>query len=157
MEFAQWMQKRMAAAPRRLRNTSESEQQGQCLLVARDVLSLLLRALEAVGVVVGQECQHAVGVGIYAVLTHEVAHIHPHFIEHFNALLAPGHKLEAKADGRLSAELRIFALIRLGITDINDIASFLGYSVPTIYQYRSRVRSPSVLSKQEFEERTLVV
>ena len=83
--------------------------------------------------------------------------IHPHFIEHFNALLAPEHKLEAKADGRLSAELRIFALIRLGITDINDIASFLGYSVPTIYQYRSRVRSHSVLSKQEFEERILVV
>ena len=82
---------------------------------------------------------------------------YPHFIEHFNALLAPSHQLEAKAGGRLSAELRIFALIRLGITDINDIASFLGYSVPTIYQYRSRVRSHSVLSKQEFEERILVV
>ena len=40
---------------------------------------------------------------------------------------------------------------------INGIASFLGYSVPTIYQYRSRVRSHSVLSKQEFEERILVV
>ena len=52
---------------------------------------------------------------------------------------------------------KVFVLIRLGITDINDIASFLGYSVPTIYQYRSRVRSHSVLSKQEFEERILVV
>jgi len=83
--------------------------------------------------------------------------IYPHFVENFNAILQPGSQLIPKKDEHLTTELRIFALIRLGITDTNKIAQFLDYSVPTIYQYRSRVRSTSILSKQEFEERILTL
>lgn len=83
--------------------------------------------------------------------------IYPHFVEKFNAILQPDSQLIPKKGEHLTTELRIFALIRLGITDTNKIAQFLDYSAPTIYQYRSRVRSTSILSKQEFDERILTL
>ena len=55
----------------------------------------------------------------------------------------------------LNTELRIFALIRLGITDSNRIAHFLNYSLPTIYSYRSRLRNKSRFPKEEFEQKVM--
>lgn len=65
----------------------------------------------------------------------------PTFVEEFNALLQPGEAIIPKKEGTLNAELRIYALIRLGITDTDKIAKFLRYSVTTIYNYRTRVRN----------------
>lgn len=48
----------------------------------------------------------------------------PTFVEDLNKLLIPGEELQLKKDGSLSAELRIYALIRLGITDSDNIARF---------------------------------
>lgn len=75
----------------------------------------------------------------------------PHFIESFNELMAEESKLYPKSGEILSTELRIFALIRLGINDSSNIAHFLGYSLATVYSYRSKVRSKA-LSKERFEE-----
>ncbi len=50
----------------------------------------------------------------------------------------------------LSPELRIYALVRLGVTDSTRIAAFLHYSPQTVYNYRFRVRSHSLLPKEEF-------
>jgi len=52
----------------------------------------------------------------------------------------------------LSTELRIFALIRLGVTDTARIAHFLGYSLATVYNYRSRIRNKVKFNKETFEQ-----
>lgn len=81
--------------------------------------------------------------------------LHPDFVERFNALLRPEERLTPKRHERLNTELRIFALIRLGVTDMAQIAQFLDYSMPTIYNYRSRIRSKSIYPKEEFEEKLM--
>lgn len=75
----------------------------------------------------------------------------PHFVESFNALLREEERLEPKPGELLSTELRIFALIRLGITDSTKIARFLRYSLATIYSYRSKVRNKAI-DKINFEQ-----
>ena len=80
-------------------------------------------------------------------------HIIPTFIDDFNALLLPeGQIAPPKKAGRLNTELRIFALIRLGITDSSKIAEFLHYSVHTIYNYRSTVKNAARGSREDFED-----
>lgn len=65
----------------------------------------------------------------------------PTFVDDFNALLMPDEAIVPKKSGSLNTELRIFALIRLGITDSDKIATFLRYSLTTIYNYRTKVRN----------------
>ncbi len=79
--------------------------------------------------------------------------IHPHFVEGFNALLDDNKHIALKRGELMNTELRIFALIRLGVTDTQAIARFLDYSVATVYNYRSRLRNQSKFDKDEFEER----
>lgn len=74
----------------------------------------------------------------------------PHFVESLNALLRDDEQLHPHPGELLSTELRIFALIRLGITDSNKIARFLRYSLTTIYNYRSKVRNKAK-DKIQFE------
>lgn len=79
--------------------------------------------------------------------------IYPHFVEEVNKLLMPEHQIIPKEGGdRLTTELRIFALIRLGITDNQKIASILRSSITTIYTYRSKFKNRSLM-KDEFEDR----
>jgi len=54
---------------------------------------------------------------------------------------------------QLNTELRIFALIRLGITDVNQIATFLRYSMQTIYNYKSKVKGKALVDPDNFEEK----
>lgn len=82
-------------------------------------------------------------------------HIFPHFVEQFNELLQDGHKITLKKNELLSTELRIFALIKLGVTDFTQIAQFLRCSVNTIYNYRAKIKSHLCVSKEEFDERLL--
>ncbi|HMP28022.1 MAG TPA: DUF6377 domain-containing protein [Saprospiraceae bacterium] len=74
--------------------------------------------------------------------------IYPYFIEEFNELL--NEKIVIKNDVILTPELRVFALIRLGISDSNQIASFLHYSVQTVYNYRLKIKNKLKVSKEEF-------
>jgi len=76
--------------------------------------------------------------------------IYPDFVEEFNALLRENERYKLEK-GQLNTELRIFALIRLGISDVNQIAVFLRYSIQTIYNYKSKVRSKA-LESENFEE-----
>jgi DNA-binding CsgD family transcriptional regulator len=78
--------------------------------------------------------------------------LYPSFVEDFNSLLAGEEKVALKPGERLNTELRIFALIRLGITDSMKIAGFLRYSLSTIYNYRTRARNNAAVSRDEFEE-----
>ena len=74
----------------------------------------------------------------------------PGFIDRFNDLLRPGEQIEVKGDNLLTPELRIYALVRLGINDSVKIASFLHYSPQTVYNYRLKTRNRSDLPKEEF-------
>jgi hypothetical protein len=74
----------------------------------------------------------------------------PNFITSFNKLLIPGKEILPKDNEILSPELRIYALVRLGISDSSKIAELLHYSVQTVYNYRQRVRNKLSLSKDEF-------
>lgn len=81
--------------------------------------------------------------------------IFPHFIDNFNALLLEDKRVYPKPGELLSTELRIFALIRLGVTDSNRIAHFLGYSLATVYNYRSKMRNRAVGDKDQFEAKVM--
>lgn len=79
----------------------------------------------------------------------------PSFVEDFNALLTE--PMQPKPGELLNTELRIFALIRLGITDSTKIAQFLRYSVTTIYNYRTRVRNKALGERDEFEAKVMQI
>ena len=48
--------------------------------------------------------------------------------------------------------MRIFALIRLGITDSDRIANFLDYSVHTVNTYKTRIKNRSKVDNDQFEQ-----
>lgn len=75
----------------------------------------------------------------------------PTFVDDFNRLLAEDERIIPKTEGSLTTELRIFALIRLGITDSVKIAQFLRYSVTTIYNYRTKVRNKAAGDRDQLE------
>lgn len=78
--------------------------------------------------------------------------IFPDFIRSFNGLLRPDEAVLPKEENRLTTELRIFALIRLGVTDTAHIAHFMNYSTATIYNYRSKIRNRSKGRPEDFEK-----
>jgi tetratricopeptide (TPR) repeat protein len=78
-------------------------------------------------------------------------HLFPDFIDKFNSLLLPGEQIVPKKGEILNAELRIYALIRLGIDDSCKIAGFLDYSVNTIYNYRTKVKNKARIAREDFE------
>lgn len=82
--------------------------------------------------------------------------IFPDFVECFNRLLPESERIVPKQGERLTTELRIFALIRLGISDSAKIASFLRYSITTIYTYRSKLKNRS-LYRDDFEEQVMKI
>jgi len=77
--------------------------------------------------------------------------IFPHFVEKVNELLYENEKIVPKHDELLNVELRILALIRLGITNSSQIADFMRYSVNTIYNYRAKIKNKTAY-RDEFEE-----
>ena len=76
--------------------------------------------------------------------------LYPTFVEDFNRLLRPEEQIVLKKDELLNAQLRIFALIRLGISHNEIIAQILDYSVNTVYSYKTRVIAASDLSPEAF-------
>lgn len=81
----------------------------------------------------------------------------PNFIEDFNALFDAQHQVHLHDNQLLNTELRIFALIRLGIDDNETIAKILNYSVNTIYTYKTKVKNRSFLPNDEFEDRIIAI
>ena len=79
----------------------------------------------------------------------------PNFVQDLNALLEDDARLSLRQDGMLSTELRIFALMRLGVDDTGSISHFLGCSLTTVYNYRSKMRNRAKGDKDSFEERVM--
>ncbi len=93
----------------------------------------------------------------YTTFDESFLELFPDFVERFNALLPEDEKVILKPNEKLTTGLRIFALIRLGITDSAKIAEFLNYSLATIYNYRSRYRNKAIVPRDEFEQEILKI
>lgn len=76
----------------------------------------------------------------------------PNFVETFNSFFSEEDKIKLENDQLLNSELRIFALIRMGISDSDKLAKILGYSVNTIYAYKNRVKSKANVPNEVFED-----
>lgn len=90
---------------------------------------------------------------LYANFDSVFLHLFPNFVNDFNAMLKPEFQIHSKDSERLSTDIRIFALIRLGIDDSSKIAEFLHYSVNTIYNYRARIKNGALTQRDDFERR----
>jgi hypothetical protein len=82
--------------------------------------------------------------------------LYPDFVEQFNALLQEDARI-VPPPGRLTTELRIFALIRLGVDDSKKIATMLDYSVSTIYNYKVSVKNAALGDRDKFEEQVKMI
>ena len=81
--------------------------------------------------------------------------LYPTFVSDFNALLKSDEQVMLRSGQLLNKELRIYALLRLGINDGSKIAGFLRCSTSTIYNYRTRMRNKASINKEEFENEVL--
>lgn len=78
--------------------------------------------------------------------------LYPTFVQDMNALLREDEQIVLKPGVLLNKELRIFALLRLGFTDSDQIANFLHCSVSTIYNYKTKMRNKAIKDKDIFDE-----
>lgn len=82
---------------------------------------------------------------------HTFQQVFPNFIDEFNALLLDDQAIVIGEDGSMPTELRIFALMRLGITETSAVADFLNISPNAIYVYKSRIKAKSRVPKADFD------
>lgn len=78
--------------------------------------------------------------------------LYPNFIEEINTLLKPEDRFVIGDRGELPVDLRIFALTRLGVKDPAEIAKFLNLSVNTVYVYKTKLKSKSLVNNNDFEK-----
>ncbi len=83
--------------------------------------------------------------------------LYPTFVDDFNALLKSDEQIVLKQDALLNRELRIYALLRLGITDSGKIANFLRCSISTVYNYRTKMRNKAAIDRDEFENKIIIL
>jgi len=76
--------------------------------------------------------------------------IYPNYVTEFNSLMKDNHQFILNNKNELNTELRIFALVRLGISSSSKISKILRYSVNTIYNYRAGVKNNSI-DREDFE------
>jgi tetratricopeptide (TPR) repeat protein len=81
----------------------------------------------------------------------------PDFVNEFNRLLKPEERIQLKKDELLNTDLRIYALIRLGINDNEKIARFLDYSVNTVYTYKTKIKSKAYVPGEEFKHKIMEI
>lgn len=78
--------------------------------------------------------------------------IYPSFIDNFNALLKPEERIVPKEGQLMNTELRIYALVCMGITDSLRISHILHCSPQTVYNNRNRLRNKALISSRDFDE-----
>lgn len=83
--------------------------------------------------------------------------IFPDFVDGFNALFDEQEHVHLTDQGAMNTDLRIFALIRMGINENEKIARILNFSINTIYSYKNRIKKRSIVPNNEFEERIMAI
>ena len=94
---------------------------------------------------------------LYGMFDSTFLHLFPNFVNDFNALLRPECRITLPEGGALNTDVRIFALIRLGIEDSSRIAEFLHYSVNTIYNYRAKIKNGALGDRDSFESQVKAI
>lgn len=77
--------------------------------------------------------------------------LYPDFVDELNGLLIPEARIVQPSPKSLTTEARIYALMRLGVTDNQEIATLLFYSTQTIYNYKSAMRARAI-NRNTFDE-----
>ena len=108
---------------------------------------------QAVAIVKSPELSNDELRDLYATFDRIFLQIYPEFVNDFNSLLRPEERIVLRNPAKLTTELRIYALIRLGLTDSNQIARFLHCSVRTVYNNRMSTRKKATDSGEVFAER----
>ena len=93
---------------------------------------------------------------VFKIFDHAFLDIYPDFITHINMLLRPEEQIVVKNPGTLTPELRIYALVKLGVNESNRIAQILHYSTNTVYAYRNRMRNKAI-SRDSFDSDVLKI
>ena len=120
-------------------STLRSYQQSLRILAAQGAnRAVLLKKLES------SEMADELLRNFYEKFDEAILNIYPSFVEKFNALLIPDYRVVLKSGELLNTELRLFALIRIGINDSTKIAHFLCCSISTVYTYRSKMRKRAI-------------
>ncbi len=88
---------------------------------------------------------------------HAFLKLFPNFVTVFNSMFREEDQQVLEEDELLNTDLRIFALIRMGIHDNEKIAHILQYSVNTITTYKTRIRNRSIVPNEEFEKRVMEI
>ena len=88
---------------------------------------------------------------LYSSFDQAFLQIFPGFVDAFNNMLKDEYRIKRKGTELLTTELRIFALIKLGVTDYEQMAKFLRCSVNTIYNYRAKIHSRLKVPREEFD------
>jgi DNA-binding NarL/FixJ family response regulator len=81
----------------------------------------------------------------------------PNFVPHYNALFRVEDQVHLRENELLNTDLRIFALIRMGINNNEKIAEILEYSVNTIYSYKTKIKNKSLVPNEEFEDQIMAI
>ena len=84
-------------------------------------------------------------------------HLFPTFVDDFNNLLLPEYRITLERKNQLTTLIRVYALLRLGITESKKIAEFLHYSVNTIYNYRTKTKKWAVGDHESFENDVMAI
>lgn len=77
--------------------------------------------------------------------------LYPTFVEEFNGLLRADAKIRPKEEGTLTNDMRVYALIRLGVKESSEISNLLFYSPRTVYNYRSQMKNRAII-RDTFED-----
>ena len=93
----------------------------------------------------------------YADFDEAFLELFPNFVNDVKSLLVPEADIHIKEGERLNTDLRVLALIRLGITDSKQIANFLRYSLSTIYNSRTRMRNLYKGEREQFERNITIL
>jgi tetratricopeptide (TPR) repeat protein len=94
---------------------------------------------------------------MYSSFDETFVRLFPGFIDEYNSLFEEADRVAYNPAKGFTPELRIFALIRLGITDNERIAKFLDYSVNTINTYKTKVKNRSTVPNEQFEQRIMKI
>jgi hypothetical protein len=92
---------------------------------------------------------------LFYTFDHIFLKIFPNFIDSFNSMFKKEDQIWPKDHEVLNTDLRIFALMRLGISDNETIANILEYSVNTIYVYKMRIKAKAIVPGDQFDHRIM--
>ena len=93
----------------------------------------------------------------YAMFDENFLSMFPSFVDRVNEMMKDGFKYHIVRSGQMPVELRVLAIMRMGMTDSMKIARFMSYTISTVYTYRSRAAEKSKYSRDEFERKLMQI